>query len=163
MTVPFPLAAAVVVIIAWLVIRARGVRTEHQTRRSGIHRESPTVLRPAEVPCVPAAAEDHLKDLLSRRKKIAAIKLVREATGWGLKHAKAYVEWRMDPRRPMPDIAPSHAPAQAAPEDLDAEVRRLVSAGCRLDAVRHVVDRTGWPLKKAVGYVTDLDHPDESH
>ena len=33
-----------------------------------------------------------VRDLLHRRKKIHAVKLMREATGWGLKEAKEYVD-----------------------------------------------------------------------
>lgn len=35
------------------------------------------------------------RDLLSQGRKIEAIKHVREATGWGLKEAKDYVEQKM--------------------------------------------------------------------
>lgn len=36
--------------------------------------------------------EQEVRHLLSQRQKIEAIKLVREATGWGLREAKDYVE-----------------------------------------------------------------------
>ena len=38
--------------------------------------------------------DQQVRDLLAQNKKILAVKLVREATGWGLKDSKDYVDQR---------------------------------------------------------------------
>lgn len=49
-----------------------------------------------KAPQPPAVLDDTLKfearELLARGKKIQAVKLVREQTGWGLKQAKDFVD-----------------------------------------------------------------------
>lgn len=40
----------------------------------------------------PSYLDYDIRDLLAKNKKIEAVKLVREATGWGLKESKDYVE-----------------------------------------------------------------------
>lgn len=43
-------------------------------------------------PAIPAEVLRQVQDLAARRQKIAAIKLVREVTHWGLKEAKDFVD-----------------------------------------------------------------------
>jgi ribosomal protein L7/L12 len=90
--------------------------------------------------------------LMAQGDTIAAIKLVRERTGHGLKEAKDYVEAL------ALDRAPSLPPARPSvePGDLDTEVQRLVAKGNVIKAVKLVRERTGLGLKEAKDYVDRL-------
>ncbi|MBN1423667.1 hypothetical protein JXA88_03835 [Candidatus Fermentibacteria bacterium] len=141
----------VVVAVLWAILGRR-------QRRAEIVRMRPQDedLRPrTPPPPLPAEAEARLQKFLARRRAIDAIKLVRAHTGWGLKQAKQYVQWRLDPRRPIPEL-PSSLLA-AAPQDLEHELRRLVERGRTIEAVRYVVSQTGWDLEQALRYVEELE------
>ena len=84
--------------------------------------------------------------------KIEAIRLVREATGLGLKEAKDYVE-----RWQQTGVPPEHR-ASAAPQstDMEQEVRLLVAQGNTIAAIKRVRELTGWGLQEAKEYVDSL-------
>lgn len=86
------------------------------------------------------------QEAMQRGDSIQAIKLVRAATGLGLKEAKAYVErW----------------PAQAAPAfppapDTEQAARALLAQGNTLAAIKLVLEQTGMGLRDAKNYVESL-------
>jgi ribosomal protein L7/L12 len=90
--------------------------------------------------------------LLRQRKKIQAIKVVREHTRLGLKEAKDIVEdaertgrLRLPPIRLSPGVTiddDTHA-------DTLVDARRLKQRGKAIEAVKLIRDRTGWSLKAA--------------
>ena len=90
--------------------------------------------------------------LVDQGKAIAAIKLVRERTGLGLKEAKDYVE-RLSSDRTMPP--PSTRPALQT-GDLDTEIQRLLEERNPIAAIKLVRERTGLGLKEAKEYVERL-------
>lgn len=83
---------------------------------------------------------------------IEAIRLVRQATGMGLKEAKDYVEqWRNT------GVQPEHNARINLPSlDLEGEARALVAQGNTIAAIKRVRERTGWGLKEAKDYVDSL-------
>ncbi|MFC5678810.1 ribosomal protein L7/L12 [Aeromicrobium endophyticum] len=104
------------------------------------------------VPLVPLdeATAREVSDLIARDRKIQAIKLVRDATGAGLREAKERVEaW---------DAAPSAQPVEtsAVLDDLAAEARSVRDASGPIHAIKLVRERTGWGLADAKGYVDRL-------
>jgi ribosomal protein L7/L12 len=85
--------------------------------------------------------EEQVQRLIADGRKISAVKLVRETTGWGLKQAKDFVDDRGETKVGLlnPD-----------------ELRSLVAAGRKIQAVKRVREATGWGLKKAKDYVDAL-------
>lgn len=96
---------------------------------------------PRELPQRPAWEAD-AHEMLQRGEKIAAIKLVREATALGLKAAKDLVEsWHVVAERPM-GRARVHS-------DWEAEARQLVKRGDKIQAIKLVREATALGLKEA--------------
>jgi len=89
--------------------------------------------------------EQQVRTLLAEGRKISAVKLVREATGWGLKRAKDFVD----------DVVEVQSAGGADQLDID-ELRGLVAAGRKVLAVKRVREATGWGLRKAKDYVDAL-------
>jgi len=89
--------------------------------------------------------DEQVRSLLTKGRRIGAVKLVREAMGWGLKQAKDYVD----------SIEKAAIAAKAEQLDID-EIRDLLAAGHKVQAVKRVRRATGWGLKKAKDYVDAL-------
>jgi ribosomal protein L7/L12 len=89
--------------------------------------------------------------LLNQGRKIDAIKIVRERTGWDLKEAKDFVE-----TQERAGQAAAAVPLGKLPRDIDSEVRRLVAAGKKIDAIKLVRERTGLGLNEAKDLVDGL-------
>ncbi len=95
--------------------------------------------------------------LVARGNKIEAIKRLRELTGLGLKEAKDYV----DSLPPVPPSGDDFSPA-AAPEprplseaEID-ELRTLLAAGNKIEAIKHYRELTGLGLKEAKDFLESL-------
>ena len=80
-----------------------------------------------------------------QHRKLEAIKLVREHSGWDLQRAKAYVEQRQD-RRSASSLDPE---VMAAAQQLMAEHQKIA-------AIKLIRNHTGWGLKEAKDYVEGL-------
>src|SRR5688572_5622706 len=95
-------------------------------------------------PPVTLDSDDEVRRLMAAGNKIQAIKRVRELTGMGLKEAKGYVESL--PNTPaLASLGPTHQP----PIGGQAEVRRLMAAGNKIQAIKRVRELTGMGLKEA--------------
>lgn len=93
-----------------------------------------------------------VSQLLSERQKIAALRLVREQTRWGLKTAKDYVEAiERQESIAMRALATPHLP-----DDLPLQVRQLLDQRQMIAAIRLVREQTGWGLKAAKDYVEQI-------
>jgi ribosomal protein L7/L12 len=107
-----------------------------------------------QTPISGQAADEEVRRLLAAGNKIQAIKRVRELTGMGLKEAKDYVE-------ALPN-APALASMSTAPQapigssQIEAEARRLLAAGNKIEAIKRVRELTGMGLKEAKDYVDSL-------
>ncbi|MFM2247901.1 MAG: hypothetical protein RL071_3976 [Pseudomonadota bacterium] len=122
-------------------------------------RPRPPLLRP-DPPRAPAsdprpiaaALEAELRALLSAGRKIDAIKRAREATGLGLKEAKDLVDG-LD--------AGGALPAAAGPgrddRGLEEQLRALLFAGRKIDAIRRAREAIGLGLKEAKDLVEQLE------
>ena len=135
-------------IVVWLVLRFARQSAPSVTSRST-----------APLPHVPPDVVDEALRICQQGNKIAAIKLVRERTGLGLREAKDVVEAAERGERQR--IAPA-APAPAAAGDGsngaldDAELRALVAEGQKIQAIKRVREHTGWGLAEAKDYVEGL-------
>jgi ribosomal protein L7/L12 len=115
----------------------------------------PPVLRPDPVQAPaprPAALEAELRALLVAGRKIEAVKRAREATGLGLKEAKDLVEGI--------EAGGSIAAAGEAPRGaggVEAELRALLAAGRKIDAIKRAREATGLGLKEAKDLVEQLE------
>ncbi|MEM7061708.1 MAG: hypothetical protein AAF572_00875 [Cyanobacteria bacterium P01_B01_bin.77] len=105
--------------------------------------------------------QDQVRSLMQSNQKIAALKLVRSATGWSLKAAKAYVET-------YPNLAPLPLPHDAtSPEvensleakNLDDQIRNLLQKHQKVSAIKLVRATKGWDLKQAKDYVERFPNP----
>jgi ribosomal protein L7/L12 len=106
-----------------------------------------------------AGVDARIRQLISDRQKIQAIKLVREHTGWGLKEAKDYVEaLSVGEAAPLEEVlADRPAAAPGPPPDLEAAVRQLLLDGDKIAAVKLVREHTDWGLKEAKDYVDRIE------
>jgi ribosomal protein L7/L12 len=104
----------------------------------------------------PAELERRLRELLVRRKKIQAIKLLREHTRVGLKEAKDAVE-RVEVGQPLwvQGWAPSAGIPRLAAPNLD-QVRALKRQGKLIQAIKMYRELTGAGLKEAKDAVESL-------
>lgn len=103
---------------------------------------------------------DEVAHLLQAKQKIEAVRRVREATGWGLKESKDYVDAIQDTGVPPTRVPPIKAAAPAPPAaltDLPAEVTSLLLAKQKIEAVKRVRESTGWGLKESKDYVDDIE------
>ncbi|MFL5539658.1 MAG: ribosomal protein L7/L12 [Longimicrobiaceae bacterium] len=91
---------------------------------------SGTLPEPAAPRSVPPEVETKARALLERDQKIHAIKIVREATGMGLKEAKDWVEALPDrpPATSAHPVTPTPPPGSRTREERLAELKRLLDA-----------------------------------
>lgn len=85
-----------------------------------------------------------VKAAMDRGQKIEAIKLLRDATGLGLKEAKEAVEHMMEAGGPMPVVQ-----QPAIGTDAGDEIAAALAQGHTLEAIRLYRQRTGVGLKQA--------------
>jgi len=92
--------------------------------------------------------ENQARALIDQHQKIEAIKLVRRATGWGLRESKDYVD----------ALARAALSALSSADEavLEQKVKALVQQGKYAEAVKHVRERTGWGLGDCKAYVDVL-------
>lgn len=133
----------------------------HATRRdAGAHDASRSMLTPRNVP---PEVETKARELMARDQKIHAIRIVRQASGMGLKEAKDWVEAL--PHRPRTPAAAPAAPAgpiasrpavDIVPPEVEANARALMSSGEAITAIKVVREATGMGLKEAKDWVESL-------
>lgn len=89
--------------------------------------------------------DQDLRHLILQGRKLEAIQLVREQSGWSLQQAKAYVEQRQD-RRSASSLDP----------DIIAAAQQLMAERQKIAAIKLIRKHTGWGLKEAKEYVEGL-------
>jgi len=92
--------------------------------------------------------------LLASGDTIAAVKRVRELTGWGLKESREYVQ-SLSPTQP--GSAPGGSAPQLGDPAADPEVRVQLAKGNKIQAIKRVRELTGWGLKEAKDFVDGLE------
>lgn len=114
------------------------------------------------VPPLPAAPtgqgvlESQVQTLVAQKQTIAAIKLVRQRTGWGLKQAKDYVDNLVcQPGYGLDNASPP--PNQGLTAGIQQQVRQMVSNHQKIAAIKLVREQTGWDLRTAKDYVEQFE------
>lgn len=82
---------------------------------------------------------------LSKNQKIAAVKVIKDLSGCGLKEAKDYVDGLEGVQQPITKMA-----------DLDAALLVILNRGNKLNAIKHYKDATGLGLAESKDYVEKL-------
>ncbi|WP_222720506.1 ribosomal protein L7/L12 [Actinomadura sp. HBU206391] len=123
------------------------------------------VSMPPQVALAPEV-EASVRDLVARRKKIEAIKLVREHSGLGLKDAKALVdaveaEYSLDPGSgrfggPGGFPGPGFGPAGRVAPQTRARAEEIIARGAMIEAIKLVRKETGLGLIEAKDYCEAL-------
>ena len=147
MDVPIPilvLAALALAALAWLALRRRGNR---DLLAPPPHLRASTPDGP-EIPI-----DQDVLALVRAGNKIAAIKALREATGLGLAEAKEMVE--AVERGEVADLPRASVPP--TPGDLDSELRALLAAGRKIEAVKRAREVLGLGLAEAKDHVERLE------
>ncbi len=100
---------------------------------------------------------DEIHSLLEQGQTIAALKLVRTHTGWGLKASKAYVEDLQREASAQADsvIAAPSKPTLFAPKDWQPQMIELLELGKKIPAIKLTREKTGLDLQGAKAYVED--------
>ena len=122
-------------------------------------------------PEIPESKRRELMELLSQGRKIEAIKVYREATGFGLKESKEAVEaMEFAPRDLLQrDITNPPAPggsSQRTVSDLSAAEHAIVvesiRQGRKIEAIKSYMDATGLGLKESKDAVEAMQLSDPS-
>lgn len=134
---------AVVVVLSMLLER----------RRASSGPSLPVVRPPLDQETVRAVS-----DLVTRDRRIEAIKVLRDATGLGLRESKEWVDGWQPGSSAMP---PTTAPSAQHPDDvaiarLTDEARSIRDASGPDKAIKHVRTSTGWGLLDAKRWVDRL-------
>lgn len=107
--------------------------------------------------------KERIRTLLNEHRKIEAIKVLREATGLGLKGAKDIVD-AMANGTPLTQLVGSGNSSTSVDPSLsdrssagvDAKVQMLVDQGRKIDAIRELRQQTGLDLKHAKDIVDSM-------
>ena len=148
--IAFIVGVAVVFGGAMLVQFIQGVAVRKQ-RRLEMGGDQPAPVIPLE------DLTDEIQSLLEQGQNIAALKLVRTHTGWGLKASKAYVEDFQREAAGQADsaIAAPSKPTLFALKDWQPEMIELLKQGNKILAIKLAREKTGLDLKGAKAYVED--------
>ena len=112
---------------------------------------------PVPRPELDAATIRSVSDLVDRGRRIEAIKVLRDATGLGLKESKDWVDgW--DPARAanLSHSASTPEPDAAVLEQLAIGARAVRASSGDIHAIKFVREETGWGLADAKAYVDRL-------
>lgn len=121
----------------------------------GLSRYNDRSWSPPQQLIVGDSIEQQARALVVEGKALQAIKLVREATGMGLKEAKDYVYALAGGSDGLHDLDTS----STSPADIrgDAELSALLARGNTIGAIKRVRELTGMGLKEAKDYVDGLN------
>jgi ribosomal protein L7/L12 len=103
-------------------------------------------------------AADEIQQLIESGKKIAAIKAIRQQTGWGLKQAKDYVDaYPNVPPIPQESFYTQTHTQTQSDLTLDNELSGLLLQGRKIEAIKHYRYLTGQDLLQAKNYVESIE------
>ncbi len=97
---------------------------------------------------MPEELEAIVRSLLQKGKKVTAVKVVRNRTGWGLRAAKEFVD-------KLEKDDPYTRPAVSEFELTEKACSTLKRQG-KIAAIKLVQQRTGWGLKQSKDFVDNL-------
>jgi ribosomal protein L7/L12 len=113
-------------------------------------------IRPAGTGALTEAQLDEIK-VLAAANKIAAIKQVREYTGWGLKEAKEYVEALELQVKSEVGRSFEARPRGDQDEEIGRRVRAMVGRVSRQDIVTYLCEDYRWGRDRAEAYVQQAE------
>lgn len=119
---------------------------------------------PTPPPGIHLEGDMTLRQLISAKRRLDAVKHVREMTGAGLKEAKDYVDWLSYQMR-GDGIAANPVTTLTPQEKLDAaahdfEVLDALTNGQKINAIKRVRQLTGLGLREAKDFVDALERGD---
>jgi ribosomal protein L7/L12 len=109
-----------------------------------------------DTPVDQQAVEQAARALLASGDIIAAVKRVRELTGWGLKESREFVQ-SLSPTQPGTARVPMAATPRLGDPAVDPEVQIQLAKGNKIQAIKRVRELTGWGLKEAKDFVDGLE------
>lgn len=152
------LLIVLLVLIAFLMLRMMFLRRERgrelfvteATGRSGPRPDPPPALTKPTSGIDASPLEFEVIRLLEQRKKIQAIKVVRDHTGLGLKEAKNLVEEvERTGRLRLPPLPTAPYSPYAPETDVMDSARELKRDGRAIEAIKLIRQHTGFGLKQA--------------
>ncbi|MGB7413001.1 MAG: hypothetical protein WA902_02235 [Thermosynechococcaceae cyanobacterium] len=156
------LVIALTILLFWLFFQPkqgkRAANAPSQSRIDAAHsprlKDTPSVSEtsPERYPSLNIEAE--IRYLLASNQKIAAIKRVRQETGWGLKQAKDYIDFLSLPNSSTRVFYPRASLPHLS--ELEPELRQLMADGKKIAAIRRLREQTGWGLKRSKDYLESL-------
>ncbi len=141
--------ALLILLLVWLLLRRRDGPRD-------LVAPPPNLRTASAMPPPPAGSvEAEIRGLIARGKKIEAIKRARDSWHLGLAEAKDLVE-AIEAGAP---VALPHVPASApaAPAGLDDEIRRLLAADRKIEAIKQAREALGHGLAQAKDYVEAIE------
>lgn len=119
---------------------------------------------PAPPPGIHMEGDMTLRQLISEKRRIEAVKYVREMAGTSLKEAKDYVDW-LSYQMQGDGTAGNPVTAMTPQEKLDAaahdfEVLDALTNGQKINAIKRVRQLTGLGLREAKDFVDALERGD---
>ncbi len=110
----------------------------------------------APPPLSDRALQTRLRQVVAQQGRIAAIRLLRQQQGLGLKAAKAIVDGLVAD----PNISITGTPTASTEADLlmlTQNVQTLLQNQGKIEAIKQVRTQTGWGLKQAKEFVEKID------
>lgn len=144
---------AVAILFGIRLWRKRSLQNSGEPMKSTFSLEEGT-----DADILPSDVVAQAQELLTRSKKIEAIKLVKSYTDWNLQEAKDYVETlgNISQVKPVLEGQSVSNVGRNLPSSVMAEVRALLSERKTIAAVRLVRSHTGWDLKESKEFVDSL-------
>lgn len=119
---------------------------------------------PAPPPGINLEGDMVLRQLITEKRRMDAIKHVREMTGAGLKEAKDYVDWLSFQMRgggaEVAPVAGKTAQEKMAAAAHDAQMLDALTSGQKILAIKRVRELTGLGLKEAKEFVEAIEQGD---
>lgn len=122
------------------------------------------VAPPAPPPGIHLEGDGALRQLITEKRRMDAIKYVREMTGAGLKEAKDYVDWLSYQMRgngsEVTLVAGESMQEKLAAAAHDAQMLDALTSGQKILAIKRVRELTGLGLKEAKDFVEAIEQGD---
>ena len=154
MELTYLLIAAAIIILPLVLTKLLSGKSGDTTKVMGAY--TPEQKKPAAAaPHDTGRLTDDVKTLLAQGKKIEAIKLAREKTGFPLEAAKDMVE-TIEKGGVSAHASFSFTTTIRQAKELNDQVQHLVAQGNKIDAIKLIRERTGLGLKEAKDLVDRL-------
>ena len=153
MELTYLLIAAVIIILPIVLSKLFSSRPRDTDRVMGADMPAP---KPAAAADAPESLSAEVKKLLAQGKKIEAIKLAREKTGFLLEAAKDMVDTIEKGGSPARDGLTDVSSMLRMAKELSPVVGPLIAQGRKVEAIKLIRERTGMGLKEAKDIVDRL-------